>query len=233
MRFQIKKNGQLRSLVMILAILPAVGADTSDTLPIDLGDLTMEIPIAWERIEYGNTLLTARGPLENATDTFSENINLKVYPLRVESPLEELFTAQLKEARKEFRILRQGELRVDRHPVKWMTTVPKKAPPSEEVFAMIDYLMVRGRRLYVMHCMVEPDQIEKHQPQFESIVRSIAFKDSASAVRSGPSTENQRRQQEAYEGGRKVGQIVIYVMLAVIAFACVRYLFRRFISQRR
>jgi len=217
------------TFLILLPFSIELRADESKT--VDLDDLTITIPSNWSQFEEDDTILTALGPLVDQDDTFTENLRLKIHPINRDISLDDILDAQIKDAENsDFNVIRQGELQVGSDRFVWYATTPKTAPADEVLLAMINYMTIRSRRGYVAHCMCEADQLDTYLPQFETIVRSIAFKAPANSV----SNDTDRRSNDsAYEGGRKVGKIVAYILIAVIVASVLKSILRKLIPKKQ
>jgi hypothetical protein len=126
-------------------------------------------------------------------------------------------------AMKGFRLIGHGELSGGQQRILWIAIVSED---KSMVAAKIDYMLVRGRKLYVAHCMATADKIEQRRPRFDAIVRSMTFR-GALAVANGSAPVPIQPTNEAYENGRVVGRITVYAMIAAVALYGIIALVRR------
>ncbi len=156
----------------------AIPTPTTDTQPYsnDYGCYTVEFPKAWAIEKTGDSGdIAAVSPAEHESDTLFENAAVWVEPVEDDMNLNSYFneTLILLDAHcKKFEVLEKGETAIDGTQALWFKAKVCRGGVSGEI---MQYLMVREGRVYILEYTAEVGAFERFGPTFDAITKSFRF----------------------------------------------------------
>lgn len=216
-------------IVLSLGCGATYGADAAPQKVV-LPELQLTLPSAWERLPEAGTILTVRTAPESPTDDFLENIRILSYPVPSHASLDELLELQRQDGLPAFHEIGKGEVPGAPSRTVWLalksktpaTPTNKLAGELTDALTKIDFMTLRGDRLYVLHCMTATEEYAKFRPLFETIAKSVIYPPvDATATPRGFS------QRSPAEQGAVVGRLTFYALIAAVLFWIVRAAIRR------
>jgi serine/threonine-protein kinase len=138
---------------------------------------SINLPSMWEVKEgFMGTTVLALSPQENPSDQFRENINVVVAELPKKVALEDYVQANVTNMSRlltDFQVHEKGQLILSNTDARWVIYSHRMGTLNIKVLV---YVLVQGRRGYVITCSAAPEQFPKYKSKFEEIVQSFKFK---------------------------------------------------------
>jgi hypothetical protein len=128
------------------------------------------VPETWVPVVEGES------PLEDDRDEFNEYIAVDVIELPSKMSLDEYYRKyheKLVAESMSFEQHEDGEVKINGEQAKYLL-YDKEMP--EAYWRVLAYVLVRGKRAYVISCAAENRQFSRHQDQFLEVAHTFRFK---------------------------------------------------------
>jgi hypothetical protein len=206
-----------------------------------LDEIGLQTPPGWTRHDDATSVLTIVLPAPLPGHEFRDNVRVMKYPLKGTSDLDSLLMAQVQSVGEAFELLGSG-VNPGQPRIAWLATSQNQPAPGRAPLAKVDYMMVHGDHMFVLHAICEASLLETSRPTFDAIARSVKFANAApTAAATTPPTYyappppapvgTGPQRSQAFEQGRVVGFVTAIAMAAVVlafgAFFVVKSLLRR------
>ena len=154
-------------------------ADGGELEEVQLDGLVLSLPTNWELLREPSTLRTVRMPQESPDDKWGENIRIKVYPVPPGASFDAIFKAQSEQQERGVKMLGSGKLTDAADDVRWIWTAVEKPNQNGIQISKVDYMLLDGSKLYVLHCTMDLAKKAQHGPLFHNIARTAKLASAA------------------------------------------------------
>jgi photosystem II reaction center protein PsbP len=107
---------------------------------------------------------------ESPDNKDKQTVTVSLLALLKESKVEEMFERHVKGIEEEgIKIQDKGKTKMDSHKTMWVSYIKQAAPP----YYSLQYLLVDGKRYYVITAETAVDSFSKHEASLRKIIESI------------------------------------------------------------
>jgi len=175
----LKRKSTVLLVAMLIVLVAGVSACSSrepGRYYNDDKDFSLKFPDGWEAKEglIGTTVM-GFSPMENASDSFRENVNVVVEELPQPMSLESYTSLNLGNMQKlltDFQILDRGQTTINETDAKWFVYSQRTGSIRSKI---LQYFMVKDKRGYVVTGGAAPDTFSQYRPEFEKIAQTFRF----------------------------------------------------------
>ena len=136
---------------------------------------SIEMPKDWSKqAGNGNVFFIGLAPKDADDDNFVENINVVVENLTEEitdnNELLKITKDFITSARQEIKLEDSGLMNIAGHPGAWISM---SQPKGDETMNISQYLVTKGKQLYVITCAYSSKAAGKYKPVYDQIIKSF------------------------------------------------------------
>lgn len=162
-----------------LALMAAPANKGKETFTSREKGFTISLPGGWEqKKDVMGAVIVAISPLEGPKDIFRENVNVVVEDLATPMSSKDYFNNSvrvLKQLFKDFKLEKQGVAKINNRDFHWSMFTHRLGEVKAKV---LQYMVVNGKRAYVITCSATPDAFKHYQARFEESAKSFRFEGS-------------------------------------------------------